>query len=68
VLVATRVVTVDLSCRINTPAYMSVDGGNHINLQNGDKIKVYKSQRFTQLVRLSDRSFYHKISSKLISH
>jgi len=67
VLVASRVVTIDLSCRKNTPAYMSADGGDHTNLICGDTIKVYRSQKLTQLVRLSDKSFYSKITSKLIS-
>jgi NAD+ kinase len=67
VLVAGRVVTIDLSHKKSTPAYVSIDGGDHISIQRGDIIKVNKSERFTQLVRLSNRSFYHKISSKLVS-
>jgi len=67
VLVATRVVTVDINHKKETSAYISVDGGEHINIQNGDKIKICKSEKYTNLVRLTDKSFYHKISSKLIS-
>ncbi|MCL2628153.1 MAG: NAD(+)/NADH kinase [Oscillospiraceae bacterium] len=67
VLVATRIVTVDIDHKKGISAYVSIDGGTHINIQNGDLIKVSKSEKSTSLVRLSDRSFYHKISSKLIS-
>ena len=68
VLVAGRIVTVEIDHKKNVPAYISVDGGDHVSIQSGDKIKVSKSEKSTQLVRLSDRSFYHKISTKLISH
>jgi len=67
VLTAGRVVTVEVDHKKNNPAYVSVDGGKHISIFSGDIVKVCKSERLTKLVRLSDRSFYHKISSKLIS-
>jgi len=67
VLTAGRVVTVEVEHKKNNPAYISVDGGEHINIFSGDAVKVCKSERITQLVRLSDKSFYHRISSKLIS-
>jgi len=67
VLVATRVVTVDIDCKKGISAYVSVDGGTHTQVQSGDSIKISKSVKSTNLVRLSDKSFYHKISSKLIS-
>jgi len=65
VLVLGRVVTVEIGYKKSNPSYISVDGGNHINTQCGDIIKVYKSERNTQLVRLSDKSFYRKVSEKL---
>jgi len=67
VLVSGRIVTVEIDHNKNVPAYISVDGGDHISIQSGDIIKVTKSERYTQLVRLTDRSFYHRISSKLVS-
>jgi len=67
VLTAGRVVTVNIEHKKNIPAYISVDGGDHVSIQSGDTIKVYRSERYTQLVRLSDRSFYYKITSKLVS-
>jgi len=65
VLVLGRIVTVEIGFKKNNPAYISVDGGDHIDVQSGDTIKVYKSERSTQLVRLSDKSFYRKVSEKL---
>jgi len=67
VLVANRVVTIDIDYKKGISAYVSVDGGDHISIHSGDFIKISKSEKSTSLVRLSDRSFYHKISSKLIS-
>ncbi|MDR2590387.1 MAG: NAD(+)/NADH kinase [Oscillospiraceae bacterium] len=67
VLVTDRVVTIKTELRNNIPAYVSVDGGDQINIENGDVIRVMKSKKSTQLVRLSDSSFYHRVSSKLIT-
>jgi len=60
-----RVVTIELGHKKTNPTYISVDGGDHIRIQSGDNVKVYRSERKTQLVRLSDRSFYKKVSEKL---
>jgi len=65
VLVLKRVVTVEIGFKKSNPAYISVDGGNHTDIQSGDIVKVYKSERNTRLVRLSDKSFYRKVSEKL---
>jgi len=65
VLVLKRVVTVEIGFKKSNPAYISVDGGNHTDIQSGDIVKVYKSERSTRLVRLSDKSFYRKVSEKL---
>ena len=67
VLVLGRVVTVEIGYKKSNPSYISVDGGSHINTQSGDIVKVFKSEKTTQLVRLTDKSFFYKISSKLIS-
>jgi NAD+ kinase len=67
VLVLGRTVTVEIGYMKSNPAYISVDGGDHTAIQSGDIIKVYKSEKSTKLVRLSDKSFYNKISSKLVS-
>ncbi len=47
------------------PAYLSVDGGNYISLEKGDVIRAQKSMIQTNLIRLSDRSFYEKVREKL---
>jgi len=65
VLVSNRRVSVEIGYKKHNPAYMSVDGGGHISIQRGDIINVYKSVRYTRLVRLSNRSFYKKVSEKL---
>jgi len=65
VLVLGRTVTVELGSKKSNPAYISVDGGSHIRIQSGDTVKVFKSKRNTHLVRLSDKSFYRKVSEKL---
>jgi len=65
VLVLGRVVTVEIGFKKNNPAYISADGGDLIAIQSGDIVKVCKSARNTQLVRLSDKSFYRKVSEKL---
>lgn len=65
VLVANRVVTAEIGTRKQNPIYISVDGGDHVDVKCGAVVKVYKSERYTQLVRLSDKSFYRKVSEKL---
>ena len=65
VLVLGRIVTVEIGFKKSNPAYVQVDGGNPTSIQSGDLIQVYKSNRNTRLVRLSDKSFYRKVSEKL---
>ena len=65
VLVAGRIVTVEIGYKKSNPAYISIDGGDFINVRSGDTVKVYKSGRITKLVRLSDKSYYRKVSEKL---
>jgi len=65
VLVSDRRVSVELGEKKSNPAYMSVDGGDHVSIRNGDVVNIRKSERYTQLVRLSYRSFYRKVNDKL---
>ena len=65
VLVSDRHVSIEIGYKKRNPAYMSVDGGDHIGIQSGDVVDVYKSEKITRLVRLSNRSFYKKVSEKL---
>lgn len=65
VLSADRTVTIEIGDVAEKVAYLSADGGNPVYLLNGDKITVTKSPLVTKLVRLSERSFYEKVSEKL---
>jgi NAD+ kinase len=65
VLVSDRRVSVEIGYKKHNPAYMSVDGGDHFTVQSGDVIYVFKSERTTRFVRLSDGSFYKKVNEKL---
>lgn len=46
-------------------AYVSTDGGQSFNLHTGDNIVIKRSEFVTRLVKLSDTSFYEKVSKKL---
>ncbi len=65
VLAPKRVVTVDMSKLGEKSAYLSSDGNESLPLLPGDIIEVKKSGIITKLVRLTDRSFYEKVSKKL---
>ena len=65
VLVSDRCVSVEIGQKKHNPAYISVDGGEHKIILGGDIVNVHKSAGSTRLVRLSDRSFYRKVSEKL---
>jgi NAD+ kinase len=65
VLISDRRVSVEIGYKKQNPSYMSVDGGNHVSVQSGDVINVHKSEKCTRFVRLSDMSFYKKVSEKL---
>lgn len=65
VLVSDRKVSIEIGWRKHNPAFISVDGGDRVQIQSGDVVAVSKSERYTRLVRLSDRSFYRKVSEKL---
>ena len=65
VLVSDRLVSVEIVGKKNNPAYMSADGCEQFSIQSGDVVNVRKSERTTRLIRLTDRSFYQKVSEKL---
>ena len=65
VLAPERIVTVQLPRGNRQYLYLSVDGGKAVRLSGGDRVDICRSQRFTQLVRLADRSFYQVINQKL---
>ena len=65
VLAPDRRITVSASGLETRSAYFSVDGNDPVTLEPGDLIHVTKSQCVTNLVKISDRSFYEKLYSKL---
>ena len=65
VLVSDRHVTIEIGNEKDSPAYLSADGCDRVEIYSGDVMNVKKSQKNTQLVRLSGRSFYSKVSEKL---
>jgi NAD+ kinase len=65
VLAPERRVSVEVGHIKANPAYLSVDGGASLSIMGGDVIRVRKSDKYTLLVHLSDRSFYKKVSEKL---
>ena len=65
VLTSDRRVSVEIGVRKNNPAYLSVDGGKHLEIQSGDIISASKSKMYTNLVCLSKGSFYQKVNEKL---
>jgi len=65
ILASDRRVSVGIENRKRNPAYISVDGANHLGLLAGDTVEVSKSEKCTRFVRLSNKSFYKKVSEKL---
>jgi NAD+ kinase len=65
VLASDRRVSIEVGYNKHSPAYMSADGCERVNIQSGDVINEKKSGKLTRLVRLSNRSFYRKVSEKL---
>lgn len=60
-----RVVSVRIGKLSRKTAYLSVDGGRAFKLCGGDAVEVRRSKNITQLVRLTDHSFYETINQKL---
>ena len=67
VLASDRHVTVEIGYIKHNPAYMSVDGGQHISILSGDIVNISQSKMITKLVRITDRSFYQKVNEKLVT-
>jgi NAD+ kinase len=65
VLSPERTVRIETENRAGHRAYVSVDGTEEVAIKAGDVIKVLKSVRETQLIKISDDSFYEKVFKKL---
>ena len=59
-----RVITVHLTKNARRNAFLSVDGGKALRLNNPDTATNRKSERQTHLIRLKDRSFYDLVNVK----
>ncbi len=61
---AQREITVEVGRIGRKSAFLSVDGGRALRLNTGDRVTVTKSEFYTQLVHLSDRSFFEIVKNK----
>ena len=68
VLSPERTVTLEVRSLGGKSAYLSVDGGQALDLTENDRIEVRKSRLITRLVRITGRSFYDKVNRKLGDH
>lgn len=65
VLDSRRVVGARIAAGSRKTAYLSVDGGRSFRIQPGDLVECRRSRQTTRLVRLTGRSFYERIHTKL---
>lgn len=65
VLDSRRTVGVRITPGSRKTAYLSVDGGRAFKILPGDWVECRKSNRVTQLIKLTGRSFYDQINTKL---
>ena len=59
-----RVITVETVMNPHKNAYLSVDGGRAQKLNMGDSVTICKSNLYTKLIRLKERSFYDVVNGK----
>ena len=59
-----RVITVGLTKNSRRNAFLSVDGGKAVKLNMGDQTTIRKSDKYTSLIRLKNRSFYDVVNTK----
>jgi NAD+ kinase len=60
-----RVVAAHIRRQSRKTAYLSVDGGKAFKLYAGDTVEVTRAATYTNLVRVTERSFYDIINQKL---
>lgn len=65
VLDPSRTVEINMSRLARRTAYLSTDGGKAFRLTPDDVVSIQRSKTATQLVRLTNRTFYEMISKKL---
>lgn len=60
-----RTVSVKLGRMMRKTTYLSVDGGKAFRLNSGDIVEIRESKSKTQLVRVTNRTFYEILNQKL---
>ena len=65
VLSATTNITVVPKDAGRKPVFLSVDGGRALSLRGGDKVYIENSRHETELIRLSDRSIFEILRTKM---
>lgn len=60
-----RTVSVKLGHMVRKTTYLSVDGGKAFRLNGGDVVEARESKSKTQLVRVTNRTFYEILNQKL---
>ena len=65
VLSATGTVTVIPAEPSRKQVYLSVDGGKAFSLRQGDKVRICRSRYETELLRLTDKSIYEILRTKM---
>lgn len=60
-----RKIHVCLTDKKKNPAFLSIDGGKSIPLSDGCELEVKLSEKTTNLIRISGKSFYSKVLEKL---
>ncbi len=65
ILPANKQITFTIGAKTPFEALCSVDGQDHIKIHRGDKITVSKSNYYTQLITMGNRSFYSVLRKKL---
>lgn len=65
VLAATGTVTISPADQSRKQAYLSVDGGKAFALHQGDKVRISRSRYETELLRLTDKSIYQILRTKM---
>ena len=61
---AQRTITVEVGRIGRKSAFLSVDGGRALRLNTGDRVTITKSEYYTKLLHLSNRSFFEIVKNK----
>lgn len=65
VLPRNRTIEIKMAKQSRKCAFLSVDGGRGVRISNGDVIRIRTSERSVSLARLTNRSFYQILQTKL---